>query len=181
MSPERNIRKKQKWQKFIRDNLENKGEYWLNGWNDLLNCLLNAWMKRQLAPIWGMWCELRGVFLLLSLTRAGRSNPQALEPGVEKHCGYFVGWGWSIQRKDWQNFGAFVIFKPRTNSSTVRSGGWKLRPEQKCLWNVKCTLTQGQGLTASLGKKPILLVARILPYEDKRLLIAVAIYMTGSR
>lgn len=48
----------------------------------------------------------------LLLTRAGRSNPQALEPGVEKHCGYFVGRRGSIKRKRVADFCAFVMFKP---------------------------------------------------------------------
>lgn len=44
---------------------------------------------------------------------------------------------------------------------------------------VKHALTHGQGLTASLGKKPILLVAKILPCKGKRLLNAPRIYIEG--
>lgn len=145
-----------------------------NGWMDemicWIVCQMHEWRGRSL-PFGEFDMNWAGFLLLLSLTRAGRSNPQALEPGGEKHCGYFVGWCGSIQRKNWQILGAFLTFKPWTNS-------WKLR---RVSVMVKRVLTHGQGLTASLGKKPILLVARILPCKGKRLLIALQIYMTGSR
>lgn len=59
------------------------------------------------------------------------------------------------------------------NSSAMESDKCKfVTLGRRALLIVKCALTHGQGLTASLGKKPILLVARILPCEGKRLLAA---------
>lgn len=59
--------------------------------------------------------------LFSSLTTAGKSNQQVLEPGIEKNCGYFVSY-WGRYRGVEVIYGN-VIFKPhlmtKIKSSTV--------------------------------------------------------------
>lgn len=126
-------------------------------------------------------------FLFLSLTRAGRSNPSVWEPAVEKHCDYFILFYFFVGWRGWIQNGSQNSVLPWYSSLKKKkpSRSWRVAIvdgdlSQRVLLIVKRALTHGQGLTASLGKKPILLVARILPCEGERLLIALQIYMSGS-
>lgn len=133
-------------------------------------------------------------WIISSLTRAVKNSRQVLEPVIEgivvilcinrataewrsiivmhlrlklnllHRKKYFEKHRIPLQRRENDRF------TTECNVTTLNVSYW--------LWKL-CRLTQGQGLTASLGKKPILLVAGIFPWNGKWLLIA--LYMSESK